>query len=499
MASDSLKVVCASKTMGSTENDELRFPEGFMWGTATASYQIEGGWNEGGRGWSIWDSFSHTPGNVENGDTGDVACDHYHLYKEDVQRMKAMGLKYYRFSIAWPRIQPAGKGEANKAGLDFYNSLIDELLAAGVEPVVTLYHWDFPLELLTKHDGWLNRTDVPDYFAAYARLCFQHFGDRVKWWITLNEPWCSALLGYGTGEHAPGRTCAPAVEPYLAAHSLLLAHAKAVQVYKKEFQETQAGKIGITLNSDWFEPLPSNDPTSYDLNQDAAERGRLFHLGWFADPIYLGDYPKEMRDLVGERLPQFSAEEKAMLKGSSDFFGLNHYSSALASSAEESENSKAGSYRDDMRLHLSADPDWSRTDMGWSIVPWGLGKLLLWIQNRYSPKGGIICTENGCAVHEPTKEAAENDQARVDFYKGYISEMHKAMQEGADCRGYFAWSFMDNFEWAFGYSKRFGMHWVDFETLERHPKKSAAWFAEVARKNACPVPLEKTVTLKDIS
>ncbi|GMH42844.1 hypothetical protein BSKO_10763 [Bryopsis sp. KO-2023] len=479
--------------MGSTENDELRFPEGFMWGTATASYQIEGGWNEGGRGWSIWDSFSHTPGNVENGDTGDVACDHYHLYKEDVQRMKAMGLKYYRFSIAWPRIQPAGKGEANKAGLDFYNSLIDELLAAGVEPVVTLYHWDFPLELLTKHDGWLNRTDVPDYFAAYARLCFQHFGDRVKWWITLNEPWCSALLGYGTGEHAPGRTCAPAVEPYLAAHSLLLAHAKAVQVYKKEFQETQKGKIGITLLCNWREPMPNDDPEIFKLNQQAADRSNLFWLGWFADPIYLGDYPKVMRDYLGPRLPKFTEEERELVKTTPDFFGLNHYSTDYAKHIPGTEHQTlplAGeNYWSDMCVEKWEDPSWPKNAMEWPMVPWGFRKLLLWIQNRYNPEGGIICTENGCALHEPTKEVAENDQVRVDFYKGYISEMHKAIQEGADCRGYFAWSFMDNFEWALGYSKRFGLHWVDYETKERVQKASAKWYADVIATNRVKVEL----------
>lgn len=224
-----------------------KFPDEFMWGAATAAYQIEGAWNEGGRGLSIWDEFSHEPDNVANGDTGDVACDHYHLYKGDVQLMKDMGLKYYRFSICWTRILPSGTGEPNQKGVDFYNALIDELIEAGISPVVTLYHWDFPAELQRQYNGWLNMDVVPDCFANYAKVCFEKFGDRVKWWITLNEPWCSALLGYGSGEHAPGRKDNPAVETYQAAHGLLLAHSKAVAVYREHFQEEQvSGSFDVT-------------------------------------------------------------------------------------------------------------------------------------------------------------------------------------------------------------------------------------------------------------
>lgn len=225
------------------EKGVAKFPEDFLWGTATSAYQIEGAWNEGGRGLSIWDEFCREPDNVMNGDNGDQACDHYHLYKEDVQLMKNMGLKYYRFSICWTRILPSGVGETNQKGVDFYNALIDELLGAGISPVVTLYHWDFPAELQKQYDGWLNTNVVSDCFAKYAEVCFKEFGDRVKWWITLNEPWCSALLGYGSGEHAPGRRDNPAVETYLAAHNLLLAHGKAVSVYREQFQDEQVSAI----------------------------------------------------------------------------------------------------------------------------------------------------------------------------------------------------------------------------------------------------------------
>ncbi|TYZ58837.1 hypothetical protein PybrP1_005137 [[Pythium] brassicae (nom. inval.)] len=338
--------------------EKVTFPEGFVWGTATASYQIEGATEEGGRGDSIWDAFSRTPGKVLNGHTGAVAVDHYHRYKEDVQLMKNMGLKSYRLSISWPRIIPAGVGAVNEEGVAFYNNLINELLANGIEPLVTLYHWDLPLPLLTEFDGWLGGKHIQDAFAAYARVCFARFGDRVKSWLTLNEPWCSAFLGYGIG--------------------------------------------------------PSAD---------------------FA---------------AGRAAPNDAA---------------------------------TGNYGADEGVQLSDDPTWKKTDMGWNAVPWGFQKLLLWVQKRYNPPNGIYVTENGCAVADKTKEDAQHDDFRVDFYKGYIAAMREAIAQGADVRGYFAWSFCDNYEWAEGYNKRFGIHWVDYETQERVPKKSAIWFGGVIRDN----------------
>lgn len=458
---------------------ELKFPEGFIWGSATAAYQIEGAWDEDGRGLSIWDAHSHTAGEVINDDTGDTACDHYHRFEEDVRLMKNMGLKYYRFSISWSRILPNGfTSHVNEKGIGFYNKLIDTLVKNDIEPMVTLYHWDLPLSLQIQYDGWLNKDIIVPAFAEYARLCFSRFGDRVKYWITINEPWCISILGYGTGEHAPGRCQNPDVEPYLAAHSMLLAHANAVSIYRKEFNNN--GKIGITLNSDWCEPLPSNDPRQYALNKEAAERSMLFNLGLFADPIYKGDYPEVMRETCGDRLPKFTSDERDLLLNSSDFFGINHYSSNYGSPGH-GEGDK--SFFADVNVTMSSDPTWQKTDMGWNVVPFGFRKLLQWVHNRYNPMGGIIVTENGCAVNEPTKELATKDEFRINYFRTYLAQLHEAIQNGAEVNGYFAWSLMDNFEWAFGYSKRFGLHWVDYKTLERVPKGSAHWFSEVIKNN----------------
>uniref|UniRef100_M4BK81 beta-glucosidase n=1 Tax=Hyaloperonospora arabidopsidis (strain Emoy2) TaxID=559515 RepID=M4BK81_HYAAE len=474
---------------------ELRFPEGFMWGTATAAYQVEGATSEDGRGDSIWDAFCRTPNKVINNDTGDKAVDHYHRYKEDVQLMKKMGLHAYRFSIAWPRILPGGIGNVNEEGVAFYNNLINELLANNITPIVTLYHWDLPLPLQIEYDGWLGGKFIQEAFTQYARVCFQRFGDRVKNWLTLNEPWCSAFLGYGTGSHAPGRKCKPQTEAYLAGHNLLLAHARAVEAYRNEFQAAQMGVIGITLNCDWREPKPTDDSVQKARNKEAAERSLLFHLGWFADPVYAGDYPQVMKDRCGLRLPEFTDDEKTLLKGSSDFFGLNHYGLNYAEPSDEYEanvpppDDSTGGYGPDEGTKLTSDDSWKRTDMGWNAAGWGFQKLLLWIQKRYTIPHGIVVTENGCAWPDRTKEEAQNDDFRVDFYKDYLAGLHNALAQGADVRGYFAWSFVDNFEWAEGYAKRFGMHWVDYETMERTPKKSAHWFGSVVRHNGFRAPM----------
>lgn len=480
--------------------EEKVFPSDFIWGTATASYQIEGAFDEAGRGWSIWDAFSHTRGTCTNNDTGDHACDHYHRFREDVALMHAMGLKHYRFSLSWSRLLPTGrlKGGINEAGMTFYSTLIDTLLAAGITPVVTLYHWDLPLALATQWDGWLDTTgQVIQAFTEYATLCFERFGPRVKTWITMNEPWCSAVLGYGSGEHAPGRCCRPETEVYRAGHTLLLAHAHAVACYRATFAATQKGVIAITLNCDWRQPKDAG--SSRDI--EAAERSLSFHLGWFADPIYTGDYPRVMRDGVGERLPVFSADEAALVRGSNDYFGLNHYGTALVEDVISVEapvtttsmwgKENTGGFWADERVSYSDDPTWQKTDMGWNIVPSGFRKLLVYIHKRYAPAGGIVVTENGCAVNEPNVQDAVQDDARIAFYHGYINAMHDAMTlDGALVKGYFAWSFMDNFEWALGYTKRFGMHYVDYKTLARTPKNSSKWFSRVLKRNAVPTVLE---------
>ncbi len=457
----------------------IQFPEGFTWGSATSSYQIEGAWREGGKGPSIWDAFSHVPGRVFENHNGDIACDHYHRYKDDIALMAAMGLKAYRFSIAWPRVQPDGQGPVNKEGIRFYSNIIDELLAHGIEPWITLYHWDLPLALATEHDGWLN-PQIADNFARYADICFEHFGDRVKNWITLNEPWVVSVLGYGQGIFAPGRKSN--TEPYLAAHHLLLAHARVVEVYRTKYQTVQGGRIGITNNCDWREPA-SDKPEDIA----AAQRALEFFLGWYADPIYLGDYPAVMRERVGERLPQFTEEEKTLLKNSSDFFGLNHYSTQLVSQLSDGEEVSHGAHEnaglaEDQGIRISQDPDWQLTATDWPIVPWGFRKLLIWIKDRYD-NPPVVITENGCAMHDHIEEGKVNDHHRVEYYRGYLTAAHQAIKEGVNLEAYFAWSFMDNFEWASGYAKRFGLHYVDYSSLQRTPKASAHWLTDVIKQN----------------
>lgn len=465
---------------------DLKFPSDFVWGTATAAYQVEGGWDADGRGLSIWDTHSRAMG----GDTGEVACDHYFRYEEDVKLMQRLGLKNYRLSISWSRIQPNGSGELNPEGVAFYNRLIDCLLAHGVQPLVTLYHWDLPHALHAEQDGWLSEKIVPA-FTQYARLCFELYGDRVKNWLTFNEPWCVCLLGYGTGEHAPGIKCDDGTKVYRAAHNVLLAHAAAVDLYRREFKAAQGGVIGITLNCNWNEPVGDADLAVAKRNVDAAHRVFMWNFGWFADPIWKGDYPEEMRERCGDRLPSFTDEQKALLKGSSDFMGLNHYFSDFIKAADSETEfvshwgvSSKGGYFGDMAATTHGHHTWSQTDMGWNVVPWGFKKLLLWCQKRYNPDGGIYITENGCAVAEPTREVAIEDHFRVAYLSSYVQAMHEAMQAGADVRGYFAWSFLDNFEWSLGYSKRFGIVHVDYVTQERTPKASAQWFSRVIRRNA---------------
>ena len=446
-----------------------RFPKDFALGVSTASYQIEGAWREDGKGASIWDAFCLVPGRIEDGATGETACDHYHRAAEDVALMKRLGIRHYRFSLAWPRIQPSGSGAPNAAGLAFYGRLIDLLLDDGIRPWVTIYHWDLPLALQVEKDGWLN-ADIAERYAEYAAICFKAFGDRVKNWTTFNEPWVSSVHGYGTGRHAPGRKSAD--EPYLAGHNILRSHARAVALYRREFKPAQGGVIGITFNSDWREPR-----TQEPQDVAAAERSLEFHLGWFADPVYLGDYPAVMKEWLGSRLPELEPREKAMLRGSSDFFGINHYRTQYAAQAAGT-GSQLGTFWDDHLVELSQDPAWPRNDTG-NVVPWGVTKLLRWIDTRYS-RPLIIMTENGCSLPEPTYEAAREDKGRIECISSCLGGCLDAVDAGVNLGGYFAWSLMDNFEWAFGYTKRFGLVYVDYASQRRLPKKSAEWFAGVA-------------------
>lgn len=453
------------------------FPKDFIWGTATSAYQIEGASNSAGKGPSIWDVFVEIPGKTKNQETGKVACDHYHRFKEDIRLMKEMGVNAYRFSISWSRIMPTGKDTVNEAGIQFYSELIDAILEAGITPWVTLYHWDLPLALQLEEDGWLGKK-ITDRFAAYADLCFERFGDRVKNWITINEPWVVAMLGHGQGVFAPGRVSH--IEPYQAGHQLILAHAKTVQLFRTKYAH-QKGQIGMSNNCDWREPL-TNDPKDVL----AAERALEFFLAWFADPIYKGDYPKVMKERLGKRLPEFTEGEKGIVKGSSDFFGLNHYTTMYA--AHDDNGTKQGTVygnggiSEDQDVSLSIDPGWEVTSMHWAVVPWGCQKLLEWISHRYGHPE-IYITENGCSYEDVLEGNEINDHKRVEFYRTYLEACHQAIQNGVKLKGYFAWSLMDNFEWALGYKERFGLHYVDFKTLERIPKSSAKWYMSTIANN----------------
>jgi len=438
--------------------------QNFVWGVATSSYQIEGAWNEDGRELSIWDEFCRMPGKTR-GATGDFAGDHYHRWREDVTLMKALGVTAYRFSIAWPRIFPDGAGAVNAAGVRFYDELIDALLDAGIEPWVTLYHWDLPLILQQQHGGWMS-SKTGEAFCVYSDFCFKHYGDRVKNWITINEPWCAAVLGHGFGNHAPGRKSE--TEPWIVGHNLLLAHARAVQIYRKDYVASQRGQIGLVMNCDWREPL-----TDSDEDRSAAELALEFMLAWFADPIYFGDYPESLKSRLGDKLPEFTASEKEMLKGPSDFFGLNHYSTYYTRAVEKAESGQAGNAgvfgTDEVELIPLGDVPVSA--MNWSIVPWGMNKLLHWIDRRYGHPP-IYITENGVAGAEPDVKTAVNDTQRCDFFRDYIASGLKARDEGVDLRGYFAWCLLDTFEWAWGFDVQFGLVRADMQTGERTPKNS---------------------------
>ncbi len=455
-----------------------QFSKEFVFGTSTSSYQIEGAHDKDGKGPSIWDAFVRIPGKTANNENADVSCNFYHTYRDDIALMAKLGIKAFRFSFSWPRILPNGFGNVNEKGILFYSEMIDCLLEHGIEPYATLYHWDLPLELQMAHNGWLN-PKIADYFAEYADVCFNYFGDRVKNWITINEPWVVAILGYGQGVFAPGRISK--TEPYLAAHNELLAHAKAVKIYREKYQTNQNGKIGISLNCDWREPL-----TDKQEDHEAAERALLFFAGWFADPIWFGDYPEVMRQRIGHKLPHFTDEEKVMLIGSSDFLGLNHYTTMFAANAIEIDSDRSvygnGGISEDQDVDLSVDPEWQTTSMNWAVVPWGFRKLLEWIDKRYS-NPAIIVTENGMSNTDTVIQGKVMDLPRIEFIQSYLEACHEAIQNGANVHGYFAWSFLDNFEWALGYQKQFGLVHVDMKTLVRTPKASAYWFSEVIKNN----------------
>ncbi|XP_026389820.1 beta-glucosidase 42-like isoform X1 [Papaver somniferum] len=454
-------------------------PLDFVFGVATSAYQVEGASNEGGRGDSIWDVFTHTEGKIKDGSNGDIAVDQYHLYKEDVELMSKLGFGAYRFSVSWSRIFPDGLGtEVNEEGITYYNNLINALLDKGMQPYLTLYHWDLPSHLHESMGGWLSGKIVK-YFAMYAETCFASFGDRVKHWITLNEPLQTAVNGYDNGTFAPGRSENSSTEPYLAAHHQLLAHAAAVSIYNKKYKAQQGGEIGIVADCEWAEAFSDKME-----DKTAAARRIDFHFGWFLDPIYFGDYPKSMREELGDLLPKFSDEDRELLRNSVDFLGVNNYTTRLIAHATTSPD--PGQFNRSQHLERIAEYPGGeaigeKAASEWLyIVPWGLRKLLNYVAQKYqNPK--IYITENGMDDEGDPKALLHemlDDKKRVGYYKGYLAAVSQAIKDGVDVRGYFAWSFLDNFEWAQGYTKRFGIVYVDYKNgLTRHPKSSALWFS----------------------
>ncbi|XP_076816813.1 uncharacterized protein LOC143462503 [Clavelina lepadiformis] len=468
------------------------FPENFIWALATASYQIEGAWLDDLKGLNIWDQTSHTPGLVQNGDTGDIACDSYNKLDADIAILKNVGVTHYRFSLSWSRLIPSGKytndDDLNWDGVDYYNRLIDGLLAAGIEPMVTLYHWDLPLTLQIEFGGWPS-DGVIDWYVAYADFCFREFGDRVKRWITFNEPWVFTVLGYADGAHSPN-VKNPGRSEYMAAHHVILSHARAYRLYYEKYQTSQDGVVGITCNSDWHEPRNIYKEADYD----AVYRTNQFFLGWFMHPIFInGDYPEVMKTYIdarsaeqGEpisRLPVFTENEKAMINGTADFFGLNHYTTDFAFDYFEP-NMSVVSYYSDREAGGDKDITWPQAASAWlQEVPWGLRRLLAYIKEEFNDPP-ILITENGFSEEGDSSDL--NDWWRKQYYSRYINEVLKAIKEdGVNVIGYTAWSLMDNFEWAEGYTERFGMHYVDFKdpTRARTPKQSAYCYQEILTKS----------------
>ncbi|KAL5760552.1 hypothetical protein ACOSP7_019065 [Xanthoceras sorbifolium] len=472
------------------------FPKDFVFGSASASYQYEGAANIDGRGPSIWDYFTHKyPDRITDRSNGDVALDFYHRYKEDIVQMKDMNFDAFRFSISWSRILPNGKlsGGVNRKGIDFYNNLINEIIAKGMTPHVTIFHWDLPQALEAEYGGFLSPRVVHD-FQDFAEVCFKEFGDRVKHWITLNEPFTYSSRGYDAGLFAPGR-CSKwlndkcqagnsGTEPYNVSHHLLLSHAAAVRVYRRTYQAHQKGKIGVTLVSHWFLPYSNTKP---DI--EAALRAVDFMLGWFMDPITYGDYPFSMRTILGKRLPKFTKEQSMLLKGSYDFLGLNYYTGYYANNIEvpnpvnlsQSTDSLANlnASRNGVLIGPPAASFWLH------VYPKGFRDLLVYVKENYN-NPIIYITENGVDEHNNSTlslEQALTDPLRIYYYQSHLSYLHKAIQEGVNVKGYFAWSFLDNFEWSEGYSVRFGLYYVDYKNnLKRHPKKSALWMQKFLKK-----------------
>ncbi len=434
---------------------KVQFPKDFRWGAATAAYQIEGAWNEDGKGESIWDRRSHTPGKVLNGDTGDVACDHYHRFPEDVDLMRSLNLNAYRFSISWPRILPEGRGKVNGKGIGFYDRLLDLLLDAGIEPFVTLYHWDLPQLLQDRYGGWLGR-DTADAFAEYAAVVMDAFADRVKYWMTINEPICAAKYAYGGGTNAPGYR--EKSLGLIASHNILLAHGKAVEVVRSY----KGARVGIVINVTPVHPYRSSNAA----DRKAAKFIDGKNNRWFLDPVLKGSYPSDIVKHYGNMMPRFPEGDLKIISRRIDFMGLNYYTRVVVKATDDVEPEvvrPAGRY----------------TEMGWEVYPDGLFECLQRLSKEYGVRN-IYVTENGAAYPDRLRRGKVEDPERIDYIREHLLAVHKALEKGIGVKGYFVWSLMDNFEWSHGYSKRFGIVYVDYPTQQRVVKESGRWYSTVA-------------------
>lgn len=440
----------------------IEFAPDFLWGCATSAYQIEGSPLADGAGPSIWQRFCHTPGMVRDGDTGDVACEHYRRYRDDVALMRTLGLRAYRFSTSWSRVQPLGRGPVNHAGLDFYDRLVDALLDAGIAPMLTLYHWDLPAAL-DDVGGWLN-PDISKRFADYAAIMFRRLDDRVKLWATLNEPWVVTDGGYLHGALAPGHR--NRFEAPIATHQLLRAHAEAVQAYRAEGKHA----IGIVVNLE-----PKHPASEQTVDREAAARADAYMNLQYLDAVFFGRYPQELQAIFGEAWPQWPSAELDLVRQPIDFLGINYYTRSVVCFDAESWPLRAAAVRQKRGTY---------TETGWEVFAQGLTQTLIRVKQRYGDLP-LYVTENGAAFFDPptVQDGRVADPLRVDYLRAHIKAIHAAIRSGVDLRGYFVWSLLDNFEWSLGYSKRFGLVHVDFETQARTPKDSARFYAKVIASN----------------
>lgn len=461
------------------------FPTNFLIGAATSAFQTEGAWNESGKEASIWDTYVHTRPFIVDGSTGDVAADSYHQYKQDIKALTELGVDFYRFSISWPRVLPTGLvNVVNQAGIDFYSNLIDELKANGIEPMVTMYHWDLP-QALQDLGGWANPV-IAEYFEDYAHLLYTHFGDRVKWWITINEPLNVALGYYNIQSRAPG-VDARGTGGYLAVHTILLAHAKAYRLYDKEFRSKQEGKVSLSIPTSWFEPVSNS---SADV--EAADLQLQMIFGLYTHPIYSaeGDYPPMVRKLLDKvsaaqglrqsSLRQFTHEEILNIRGAYDFFGLNYYSLFFVKSLRSLDETATSEF---LYADITATPEWATNDSDFTRAPWGFRKLLNWIKKEYN-NVPVFVTENGFP-----DDGDMLDIGRIKYIVSHMSEMVKAIHEdGCNVTGYAVWSLIDNMEWEKGYTEKFGLYHVNFSdpNRQRSPRSSAYIFSEISRKRELP-------------